>query len=73
MLAALVGGAAAGVPGALVATPLIGAAKALYLDSRGKLPPVRTEPALTRQIKARLAKTRQRVTDHLAEILPDRG
>lgn len=39
MLAALVGGAAAGVPGALVATPLVGAAKALYLDRQGKLPP----------------------------------
>ena len=39
MLAALVGGAAAGVPGALVATPLLGAAKALYLDERGELPP----------------------------------
>lgn len=39
MLAALVGGAAAGVPGALVATPLLGAAKALYLDRQGKLPP----------------------------------
>jgi putative heme transporter len=41
MLAALVGGAAAGVPGALVATPLIGAVKAVYLDSRGAAP----EPA----------------------------
>ena len=30
--------AAAGVPGALVATPLLGAAKALYLDRRGELP-----------------------------------
>lgn len=38
MLAALVGGAAAGVPGALVATPLLGAAKALYLNQRGRLP-----------------------------------
>ena len=38
MLAALVGGAAAGVPGALVATPLIGAVKAIYLDSRGQAP-----------------------------------
>src|SRR5690606_39688917 len=37
MLAALVGGAAAGVPGALVATPLLGAAKALYLDRQGRL------------------------------------
>jgi predicted PurR-regulated permease PerM len=40
MLAALVGGAAAGVPGALVATPLVGAIKAVYLDSRGEAPPV---------------------------------
>jgi predicted PurR-regulated permease PerM len=39
MMAALVGAAAAGVPGALVATPLLGAVKAIYLDSRG----VRTE------------------------------
>ncbi|MGD9705716.1 MAG: AI-2E family transporter [Acidimicrobiia bacterium] len=34
MLAALIGGAAAGVPGALAATPLIGAAKALYFAFR---------------------------------------
>lgn len=36
MLAALIGGAAAGVPGALVATPLVGAGKALYLELRGR-------------------------------------
>ena len=36
MVAAFVGGAIAGVPGALVATPLTGAAKALYLEARGK-------------------------------------
>jgi predicted PurR-regulated permease PerM len=35
MLAALVGGAAAGVPGALVATPLLGAAKAVLLERCG--------------------------------------
>jgi predicted PurR-regulated permease PerM len=34
MLAALVGAAAAGIPGALVATPLVGATKALYLELR---------------------------------------
>jgi putative heme transporter len=34
MLAALVGGATAGVPGALVATPLVGATKALYTEIR---------------------------------------
>lgn len=31
MLAALIGGAVAGVPGALIATPIVGAAKVLYL------------------------------------------
>lgn len=31
MLAALIGGAVAGIPGALVATPIVGSAKALYL------------------------------------------
>jgi predicted PurR-regulated permease PerM len=36
MLAALIGGAAAGVPGALVATPLLGAMKTLFLESRGQ-------------------------------------
>jgi putative heme transporter len=34
MLAALVGGAAGGIPGALFATPLAGAAKQLYLEFR---------------------------------------
>ena len=39
MLAALVGGAAAGIPGALVATPLAGAVKSLYLELRwGRTP-----------------------------------
>lgn len=32
MLAALIGGAVAGVPGALIATPIVGAAKVLYLS-----------------------------------------
>ncbi len=35
MVAAFVGGAVAGVPGALVATPIVGAAKAIYLEARG--------------------------------------
>lgn len=34
MLAALIGGAVAGVPGALVATPIVGAVKVLYLRDR---------------------------------------
>jgi predicted PurR-regulated permease PerM len=57
MVAALVGGAAAGVPGALVATPLLGAAKALYLDRRGLLPP-RRPAALRRRLRARLERVR---------------
>lgn len=60
MLAALVGGAAAGVPGALVATPLVGAAKALYLDRRGQLPP-RREPALQRRLKTRVRRLRDQL------------
>ncbi|MBI2708868.1 MAG: AI-2E family transporter [Actinobacteria bacterium] len=41
MLAALVGGAALGVPGALAATPLCGTVKALYLRRRfGELPDI---------------------------------
>jgi putative heme transporter len=50
MLAVLVGGAAAGVPGALVATPLFAASKALYLDRRGQMP----EPE-TRVMRNRLS------------------
>jgi putative heme transporter len=34
MLAAIIGGTAAGVPGALVATPLVGSVKRLYLAAR---------------------------------------
>jgi predicted PurR-regulated permease PerM len=69
MLAALIGGAAAGVPGALVATPLMGAAKALYLDRRGKLPP-RTEPALTRRLRLRVERARARVEAITSAIDP---
>ena len=48
MLAALVGGAAAGIPGALVATPLAGAAKSLYLELRWGRTPEAPEPPLRR-------------------------
>jgi putative heme transporter len=58
MLAALVGGAAAGVPGALVATPLMGAAKALYLQRRGELPPAK-DAVLKRRLKARVARMKE--------------
>jgi predicted PurR-regulated permease PerM len=52
MLAALIGGAAAGVPGALVATPLLGAMKALYLESRGH-PLPESNPSLLRRVRDR--------------------
>lgn len=55
MLAALVGAAAAGVPGALVATPLVGATKALYLELRwGKVPEPRRFQAPWRGWRQRL-------------------
>ena len=47
MLAALIGGAAAGVPGALVATPLLGAAKSVWLDvvEGDNHAPIRSRPS----------------------------
>jgi putative heme transporter len=66
MLAALVGGAAAGVPGALIATPLIGAAKAVYLEQRGMLPP--EKPAtLRRRLQERAEK--HALTARLADTI----
>jgi predicted PurR-regulated permease PerM len=51
MLAALVGGAAAGVPGALVATPLLGAGKALWQARRGIV--VQGRPTALRRLRLR--------------------
>jgi len=53
MLAALVGGAAMGVPGALVATPLLGAAKAVYLERQGKVSVRRKPGGLLRRFRSR--------------------
>jgi predicted PurR-regulated permease PerM len=60
MLAALVGGAAAGVPGALVATPLLGAVKAVYLDSRGRMPEPEAEVVHERVARILRRRTRRR-------------
>lgn len=60
MLAALVGGAAAGVPGALLATPLVGAAKAVYLDSRGELPGPDDSDDLRSRLEVLLRRRRSR-------------
>lgn len=56
MMAALVGGAAAGIPGALVATPLIGAAKRLYLELRhpGEKQTSNARPGFLERIKGLL-------------------
>ena len=55
MLATLIGGAAAGVAGALVATPLVGATKQLYLQLRwGQQPFVRRAPTAARPGQDRL-------------------
>ncbi len=52
MLAALIGGAVAGVPGALVATPLVGAVKQLYMELRwGQQPFVSDRPQLRDRVK----------------------
>jgi len=52
MLATLIGGAAAGIAGALVATPLVGATKQLYLQLRwGQQPFVSERPPLRDRVK----------------------
>src|SRR3546814_18906100 len=68
MLAAIIGGAAAGVPGALVATPLIGAAKAVYLVRKGELP-LRRDSGLAHRVTGRL----RGLVDRLRRILPGLG
>jgi predicted PurR-regulated permease PerM len=61
MLAALVGAAAAGIPGALVATPLVGATKALYLELRwGRVREPRRSESLWQSLRRRLERLRHR-------------
>ena len=59
MLAALIGGAAAGIPGALIATPVVGAAKQLYFEFRAT---GRTMPGEPPGLRARLAGLRHRAS-----------
>jgi predicted PurR-regulated permease PerM len=52
MVAALVGGAMAGVPGALVATPVVGASKRLYFEvRRGEVPQSDASPSIGDRIR----------------------
>jgi len=61
MVAAFVGGAVAGIPGALVATPLVGAAKQLILEARGRRGP---EPPIDEHTGV-VSRVRQQITDRL--------
>jgi predicted PurR-regulated permease PerM len=68
MVAAFVGGAIAGIPGALVATPVVGAAKQLILEARG-----RRSPDFFDDRDERVGLVR-RVRDQVGRLLPgDRG
>ena len=59
MIAAFVGGAAAGLPGALVATPLVGAVKRLYMQLRwGQQPPPEHGPSVGDRVRGVLARIR---------------
>ena len=58
MLAAFVGAAVAGIPGALVATPIVGATKRLYFEFRGR--PVETKPRTSLVARWRAAIKRRR-------------
>ena len=51
MLAVLIGGAAAGLPGALVSTPVVGASKRLYLEARGQAPPEVDHPSFRERLR----------------------
>jgi predicted PurR-regulated permease PerM len=63
MIAALIGVSAAGVPGALVSVPLLGAAKAVYLELRpGRRPPPRAEKGRPGRISRLIARLRRRRT-----------
>ena len=57
MLAALVGGAVAGVPGALVATPVVGATKRLYFEiRRGEVPQTDDSPSIADRVRHMLGR-----------------
>ena len=63
MLATLIGGAVAGVAGALVATPLVGATKQLYLQLRwGQQPFASERPPLRDRVKTVFPRVLRRPT-----------
>lgn len=68
ILAVLVGGAAAGVPGALIATPLVGTLKGLYFELRG-MSPVRA----TGQHPGRFTRLLRRLRHRRRPVAPAAG
>ena len=77
MLAALVGGAAGGIPGALFATPLAGAVKQLYLEFRFDRTTLDDKPRRTpiRNLRrpSRQAKADYFLTEHRRALLDERA
>jgi putative heme transporter len=60
MLAAFIGGAIAGIPGALIATPTVGAAKRLYLEYRFGEVNIAQRPGFIQRMQALLHRRRHR-------------
>lgn len=61
MVAAFIGGAVAGIPGSLVATPLVGAAKRLYFELRtGRATPIPVKSGWSQRIRSLARKVRGR-------------
>jgi putative heme transporter len=58
MVGAIVGASVAGVPGALVSVPLLGAAKAIYLEATGRSRSERRSPSIVRRVRGVIARFR---------------
>jgi putative heme transporter len=72
MLAALIGGAAAGVPGALVATPLAGALKQLYMQFRwGAEPHGAGGPGLVARLRGLVRRRRRKAAARQEKAEPE--
>jgi putative heme transporter len=58
MVGAIVGASVAGVPGALVSVPLLGAAKAIYLEATGRSRSEGRSPSIVRRVRGVIARFR---------------
>jgi putative heme transporter len=59
MVGAIVGASVAGVPGALVSVPLLGAAKAIYLEATGRSRSEGRSPTIVRRVRGVIARFRR--------------